>query len=71
MLWINASATSGEWPRMVAHSSFGMSLHLPADQAVGQGPQLLDQPDIVRARAKVERPLWHRSGRQPAGAGGA
>ncbi len=26
MLWINASATSGEWPRMVAHSSFGMSL---------------------------------------------
>src|SRR5271157_808006 len=27
MLWINASATSGEWPRMVAHSSFGMSLH--------------------------------------------
>ncbi len=26
MLWINASATSGEWPRMVAHSSLGMSL---------------------------------------------
>ena len=26
MLWINASATSGECPRMVAHSSFGMSL---------------------------------------------
>ena len=28
MLWINASATSGEWPRMVAHSSFGNSLVL-------------------------------------------
>src|SRR5208337_2626520 len=27
MLWINASATLGECPRMVAHSSFGMSLH--------------------------------------------
>ena len=26
MLWINASATSGEWPRMAAHSSFGISL---------------------------------------------
>ncbi len=26
MLWINASATSGEWPRMVAHSSSDMSL---------------------------------------------
>ena len=25
MLWINASATSGECPRMVAHSSFGIS----------------------------------------------
>ena len=28
MLWINASATSGECPRMVAHSSFGNSLVL-------------------------------------------
>src|SRR5208337_2771293 len=37
-------------------------LALPADEAVGQGPELIDQPDIVRARAKVERPLWHRSG---------
>ena len=26
MLWINASATSGECPRIVAHSSFGSSL---------------------------------------------
>ena len=26
MLWINASATSGECPRMVAHTSFGNSL---------------------------------------------
>src|SRR5271157_3997952 len=26
ILWINASATSGEWPRIVAHSSFGNSL---------------------------------------------
>src|SRR5271166_1121530 len=26
MLWINASAISGECPRMVAHSSFGNSL---------------------------------------------
>ena len=30
-----------------------------ADQSVGQGPQLIDQPDIVLARAKVEGPLWH------------
>src|SRR5271157_3712902 len=37
-------------------------LRLPADQSVGQGPQLIDQPNVVRARAKVERPLWHRSG---------
>ena len=26
MLWINASATSGECPRMVAHTSFGNNL---------------------------------------------
>src|SRR5271166_1641620 len=26
MLWINASATSGECPRIVAHTSFGNSL---------------------------------------------
>ena len=26
MLWISASATSGEWPRMVAHTSLGISL---------------------------------------------
>jgi hypothetical protein len=26
MLWMNASATSGEWPRQAVHSSLGMSL---------------------------------------------
>src|SRR5208337_1357714 len=37
-------------------------LGLSADQAVGQGPQLFDKPDIVVARAKVETPLGNRSG---------
>src|SRR5208337_603172 len=32
-----------------------------ADQSVSQWPQLIDQPDIVRARAKVERPLWRQA----------
>src|SRR5208283_956547 len=43
-------------------------LGLSADQAVGQGPQLFDQPDIVVARAKVETPLENRSGRDSGGA---
>src|SRR5271157_1445467 len=43
-----------------------------ADQSVSQWSQLIDQPDIVRARAKVERPLLHRSGWQACGpTGGA
>src|SRR5208337_2310748 len=32
-----------------------------ADQSVSQWMQLIDQPDIVRARAKVERPLWRQA----------
>src|SRR5208282_902068 len=44
-------------PLVVRHQ-----LRLPADRSVSQWPQLLDQPNVVRARAKVERPLWHRSG---------
>src|SRR5271157_1022665 len=32
-----------------------------ADQSVSQWPQLIDQPDIVRARAKVVRPLWRQA----------
>src|SRR5208283_3006071 len=32
-----------------------------ADQSVSQWPQLIDQPDIVRARAKVKRPLWRQA----------
>ena len=36
-----------------------------ADQSVSQRMQLIDQPDIVRARAKVERCLRHQ-GRQRA-----
>ena len=59
MLWISASATSGEWPRMVDHWSLGISLVL-RPTAVRQGTQLFDQPGVVRARAKAEGRLRSR-----------
>ncbi len=59
LLWISASATSGEWPRMVDHWSLGISLVL-RPTAVCQGTQVFDQPGVVRARAKVEGRLRSR-----------
>ena len=67
MLWMSASATLGEWPRMVDHWSSGISLVL-RPTAVRQGTQLFDQPGVVHARAKVEGRLRSRVGgaaRQP------
>ena len=37
MLWISASATSGEWPRMVDHWSLGISLVLWATRPYVKG----------------------------------
>ena len=68
MLWISASAPSGEWPRMVDHWSLGVSLVL-WPTAVRRGAQLFDQPGVVRARAKVEGRLRSRVSGAPASRG--
>ena len=67
MLWMSASATSGEWPRMVDHWSLGISLVLWPTRPYVNGTQLFDQPGIVHAKAKRKGGAFacERGARQP------